>query len=59
MKFTALDGAALGYEVYVIRDACRGVDLNTGDVDEALARMRDEGIEIVESGDLLKVRGLP
>lgn len=58
VKFTALDGAGLGYEVYVIRDACRGVDMNPGDVDDAIARMKEAGIVIVESGELLKGRGL-
>lgn len=54
VKFTALDGAGLGYEVSVIRDACRGVELNPGDVDAAIAQMRQAGISIVESGELLK-----
>lgn len=53
VKFTALDAVGLGYEVHVIRDACRGVELNPGDVDAAIAQMRDAGISIVESGELL------
>ena len=52
VKFTALDGNALGFNTHVIADACRGVNLQPGDVDEALDEMRTAGISIVQSADL-------
>ena len=45
--FTALDGRSLGFDVRLIRDACRGVDLVPGDVAAALEEMRCAGVEIV------------
>jgi nicotinamidase/pyrazinamidase len=32
VKFTALDGQALGFKTHLIEDACRGVELKKGDV---------------------------
>ncbi len=49
VKWTVLDACKLGYRTTVIADACRGVDLEQGDVDRAWQEMRDAGAEIVES----------
>jgi nicotinamidase/pyrazinamidase len=49
VKFTALDGAALGFRVHLIEDGCRGVNLQPDDVSQALDAMRAAGIEIVRS----------
>jgi len=46
VKFTALDATDLGFKTHVIKDACRGVDLNPGDSEKALGEMRAHGIEI-------------
>jgi nicotinamidase/pyrazinamidase len=56
VKFSALDATALGFRVHVVEDACRGVNLRAGDVDQALEKMRNSGVLIlraaeVESGD--------
>lgn len=40
VKFTVLDALAEGFEVEVIAEACRGVNLGAGDVDCALNEMR-------------------
>lgn len=53
VAFTALDGAALGFETYLVEDACRGVNLKPGDVDRAVAEMRSQGVRIVTSGEML------
>ncbi|MEO1526708.1 MAG: bifunctional nicotinamidase/pyrazinamidase [Planctomycetota bacterium] len=45
--FTVLDALKLGYRVTVDLSACRGVDLNEGDVDQAVAQMRDAGAVVV------------
>ena len=50
VKHTALDARGLGFDVWVIEDGCRAVDLKAGDGDRALAEMRGAGCAIVESG---------
>ena len=46
VKFTALDALAEGFEVVLHLAACRGVNLNPGDVDRAVAEMRSQGVRI-------------
>ncbi len=53
VKFTALDAQQLGFETYLVQDACRGVNLQPGDVDAAVADMRAHGVHIIQSADLL------
>ena len=52
VKFTALDALDLGFSTTVIEDGCRGVDLQPGDADKALAEMRDKGVRIARSSEL-------
>jgi nicotinamidase/pyrazinamidase len=51
VKYTALDGARLGFAVRVIEDACRGVNLQAGDSQAALEEMKAAGVKIVQSGE--------
>ena len=44
---TVLDARTLGFPVEVVQDAIRAVDLDPGDGDRAIARMRKAGAEIV------------
>ncbi len=44
---TVLDARTLGFPVDVIRDAIRAVDLDPGDGDRAIARMRNAGAEVI------------
>ena len=53
VKFTALDALQLGFRVHLIEDACRGVNLQPGDVDRAIAEMRGAGVTIKHSAELL------
>ena len=53
VKWTALDAAELGFDTFVVVDACRGVELNEGDVDDALDELEDAGGELVDSDELL------
>ena len=48
VKFTALDGASLGYETYLYKAGTRAVNLNEGDFEKALKEMRDAGVGIIE-----------
>jgi nicotinamidase/pyrazinamidase len=52
VKFTALDALKEGFAVYLIEDGCRGVELDPGDVDRALDRMRALGVVLLEAGDI-------
>lgn len=47
VKFTALDARQLGFKTYVIREGCRGINLQENDVEKAFAEMRAAGVEIV------------
>jgi nicotinamidase/pyrazinamidase len=53
VKFTALDAISLGFRVYVIEDACRGVNLNPGDVAQAINEMREAGVQLTSSDEIL------
>jgi nicotinamidase/pyrazinamidase len=44
---TVLDAARLGYAVQVLQGAIRAVDLESGDGDRALQRMREAGADLV------------
>jgi len=50
VKATALDAAAMGYEVAVVGDLCRGVAPET--TDQAFAELMDRGIRVVQELDL-------
>ena len=47
VRFTALDALSLGFRTHVIQEACRGVDLNPGDVARAIAEMKQAGVAVI------------
>lgn len=49
IKFTALDAKSLGYETYLIQDACKAVNMQTGDEQKALAQLQEAGVHLTES----------
>lgn len=49
VKFTALDARQLGFNVTVVSDGCRGVNIDPGDSDRAFAEMRAAGATVVDS----------
>ncbi len=53
VKFTALDAVDLGFTTTLIRDACRGIDQQPGDVERAIAEMQQRGVLVLESSDVL------
>lgn len=55
VKFTALDALQLGFETYLIEDACRGVNLKPGDVENAVEEMRAAGVVVASSRNLFKL----
>ena len=50
--FSAIDGAKLGFKVFVIEDACRAIDLD-GSLDNAIKEMKSSGVQLLSSPDLL------
>lgn len=52
VKFTVLDALKLGYDVKLIEDGCRGVELAPGDSERAIAEMRGAGAAVVDSGSI-------
>ena len=56
-KFSALDAVRLGFKTYLVEDGCRGVELQPGDVERALQEMRETGVVLVSSADVLAAVG--
>jgi nicotinamidase/pyrazinamidase len=52
VKHTAIDGREEGFEVFLIEDGCRGVELAPGDVDDAIEEMRGADVVVVTSGQI-------
>lgn len=52
VKATVLDARRHGFEVEVMQDAVRAVNVEPGDGERALAEMRREGADLVHSTDL-------
>lgn len=55
VKYTALHANERGFMTYLIEDACRGVNLNSNDVKDAIAEMKHAGIHIIQSSELKKL----
>jgi nicotinamidase/pyrazinamidase len=52
VKYTALDGRGEGFDVVVVEDGCRAVNLSPDDGADALAEMAAAGCKITRSGEL-------
>lgn len=52
VRFTALDGRRLGFDIDVVVDGVRAVDLASGDGQRALEQMREAGCRIVLSSEV-------
>jgi nicotinamidase/pyrazinamidase len=51
VAWTALDARALGFDTYVIEDACRAIDLN-GSLAAAWTDMQSKGVKRIQSADI-------
>lgn len=56
VRYTVLDARSLDFETVLVTDACRGVDLEPGDVDAALAAMAEAGARRATAAGLLATR---
>ncbi len=52
--FSVIDALKLGYDVTVVTDGCRGVDMERDDSARALARMQALGARLITSFDLAR-----
>ncbi len=52
VKYSALDAVTLGFNTWLIPDACRGIDLEPGDVEQAIAHMEREGVQIIQAKEV-------
>jgi nicotinamidase/pyrazinamidase len=51
--YSAMDAREMGFNVGVILDACRGIDVPAGNIAAAIERMKERGIRILNHDDLL------
>ena len=54
VKFSVLDARQLGFNVHVIEDGCRGVNLKPTDSADAIAEMRRAGAAIIDSRTMVR-----
>jgi nicotinamidase/pyrazinamidase len=52
VKYSTLDARQLGLNTRVIVDGCRGIELESGDIDRALDEMKHVGAVLLKSNDL-------
>lgn len=52
VKYSALDAKKLGFDVIIITDGCRGVELKSGDTEKALEEMVEAGVVLTTSKGL-------
>lgn len=52
VKYTVLDALFLGYKVYLIADACRGINILPNDSKNAINEMKKAGAIIIKSSDV-------
>ncbi|MFP4027740.1 MAG: nicotinamidase [Candidatus Brocadiia bacterium] len=53
VRATVLDACEMAYEVFVIEEAIRGIDVEAGDVDRAHSEMEEAGARFVSNDEVL------
>ena len=53
VKFTALDAVSAGFKTHLIEDASQGVNLQPNDVNNAIAEMKQAGVLIEQSANMV------
>ncbi len=53
VKFTARDAVELGFSTHMILDGCRGIDLNPGDIDQAIEQLQRAGVHMTDSARVI------
>lgn len=52
VKYSALDALKLGFNTYVIVDACRAINIKAGDEERALKEIEEAGGKLISSKDI-------
>ena len=52
VKNTVLGGLNLGYQVFVLEDAIKGVEVNKGDIEKAIEQMLEKGAVFISYGEV-------
>lgn len=52
VKWSILDGIGEGFNMHIVEDAVKGIDLN-GSLDEAWDEMKKKGVKVTQSKDIL------
>jgi nicotinamidase/pyrazinamidase len=52
VKWSILDGIDEGFNMHIIEDAVKGIDLE-GSLDDAWKEMKNKGVHVVQSSNLL------
>ncbi|WP_029520879.1 nicotinamidase [Persephonella sp. IF05-L8] len=52
VKNTVLGGLNLGYQVFVLEDAIKGVEANKGDIEKAIKQMLEKGAVFISYGEV-------
>jgi nicotinamidase/pyrazinamidase len=58
VRYTARDARELGFDTYVIADACRGVDLQPGDSQRALEELARDGVHVIRLDEAIEGRSM-
>ena len=53
VKYTVLDALSEGFNVYLIEDGCRGVELTEGDIAHAIEVMKEAGVRVIQSAQVV------
>jgi len=54
VKYSVLDALEFGFKTYLLVDACRGIDLEKGDVEKAITEMEEKGALLTRSSEILE-----
>lgn len=54
IMFTTLDCAKLGFDTFLFEDGCRAVNINLGDGEKAIEKMKNAGVKILHSDKFTK-----
>lgn len=52
VKYSCMDAISLHFNVFIVKNACRGVDLTPGDSTRAIQEMRDIGVKEIDYENL-------
>ena len=50
--YSALDAVSMGFRTHLIIDACRGVDVPAGNVEDSIKIMKEHDVDVMHSSDL-------